>query len=380
MKNPELKKIKGYIEGYYGKLLSWDNRNKIINQLAKNKMNYYFYCPKEDVHQRIEWRKPYNKNWLSKFNEFVSYAHKKNIKIIAGISPGLDFDFRSFVNGSNKDYNYLKSKIKALINSNVDHISILFDDIPDNFKFRLPEESEGKIHGEIINKIISDLKKPIFAVPRIYSDELIVENPNYLKDFFEFLNEDVFVFFTGKYIVSKSFLTNSKFIKKRLELNKIVYWDNFYANDYCPKRLIIGPWQNRNLINKSMINGTGMIETDKLIIEIVNRTSSSKNKFSTWKKVLKNNHVHSDFFTICKPFLSPNFSYEKTIKYFKPEKEHFMALDTLLWKWKNNLSREWYAFFLNYKHDLQLYNKKLTFNRILKTQTSPMCNFILKRR
>ena len=123
-----------------------------------------------------------------------------------------------------------------------------------------------------------------------------------------------------------------------------------------------------------------MIETDKLIIEIVNKTSSSKNKFSTWKKVLKNNHVHSDFFTVCKPFLSPNFSYEKEIKYFKPEKEHFMALDTLLWKWKNNLSREWYAFFLNYKHDLQLYNKKLTFNRILKTQTSPMCNFILKRR
>ena len=70
-----------------------------------------------------------------------------------------------------------------MINSNVDYISILFDDIPDNFKFRLPKESEGKIHGEIINKILSDLKKPIFAVPRIYSDELIIENPNYQKIF-----------------------------------------------------------------------------------------------------------------------------------------------------------------------------------------------------
>ena len=33
-----------------------------------------------------------------------------------------------------------------------------------------------------------------------------------------------------------------------------------------------------------MINGTGMVETDKLILEIVNKTSSSKNKLSTWKK------------------------------------------------------------------------------------------------
>ena len=51
MKNYNLKKVKGYIEGYYGKLLTWTERNRIIDILKKNKMNFYFYCPKEDLFQ-----------------------------------------------------------------------------------------------------------------------------------------------------------------------------------------------------------------------------------------------------------------------------------------------------------------------------------------
>ena len=35
MKNYNLKKVKGYIEGYYGNLLTWDERERIINILKK---------------------------------------------------------------------------------------------------------------------------------------------------------------------------------------------------------------------------------------------------------------------------------------------------------------------------------------------------------
>ena len=73
-------------------------------------------------------------------------------------------------------------------------------------------------------------------------------------------------------------------------MNKIIYWDNFYANDYCPKRLIIGPWLNKSLIEKSMINGTGLLQTDKLIIEIVNKTAKKK-QISIWKILKKTWHT-----------------------------------------------------------------------------------------
>ena len=48
--------IIGYIEGYYGKLLSWKSRKLIVKSLIKNKMNTYFYAPKEDVFHRLYWR------------------------------------------------------------------------------------------------------------------------------------------------------------------------------------------------------------------------------------------------------------------------------------------------------------------------------------
>ena len=62
MKKINYKKVKGYIEGYYGKLLSWKERNEILDVLAKNNMNFYFYCPKEDINHRLKWRLKYKKN------------------------------------------------------------------------------------------------------------------------------------------------------------------------------------------------------------------------------------------------------------------------------------------------------------------------------
>ena len=38
-------KVKGYIEGYYGKLLSW-KENEILDNAAKNDMNFYFIVKK----------------------------------------------------------------------------------------------------------------------------------------------------------------------------------------------------------------------------------------------------------------------------------------------------------------------------------------------
>ena len=87
-----------------------------------------------------------------------------------------------------------------------------------------------------------------------------------------------------------------KILKQKLKEGKIIYWDNFYANDYCPKRLIIGPWKNKYLINKSMINGTGLINTDELILEIVNKTGNQRNKYTLWKNILKKHHLPKYFF------------------------------------------------------------------------------------
>ena len=62
-KNKDEINTTGYIEGYYGKLLNWEDRKLIINSLQKNNMNTYFYAPKEDMYHRLNWRKKYNENF-----------------------------------------------------------------------------------------------------------------------------------------------------------------------------------------------------------------------------------------------------------------------------------------------------------------------------
>ena len=129
-----------------------------------------------------------------------------------------------------------------------------------------------------------------------------------------------------------------------------------------------------------MINGTGLLQTDKLIIEIVNKTAKKKKQISIWKKVLKKHGVPNSFFEFISHFLTPNFSFENKIKKLNYNEYFYKNLDLLLWNWKTDLSREWYQYLLNFKHDLQIFNKDLSLNRILKTQTNPLQRELYKRR
>ena len=42
------------------------------------------------------------------------------------------------------------------------------------------------------------------------------------------------------------------------------------------------------------------------------------------------------------------------------------------------IKREWYPFIFGLKHDLQIHKNLLTSDQIIKTQTTPLSNFLLK--
>ena len=134
-------KYTGYIEGYYGKLLSWDERLDIIGHLSQNNLNTYFYCPKEDPHHRSEWKKPYPQNWLELFSNFINVSNENGINIIFGISPGLNF---------NKSLVDLFSKIDVITSLGITNIAILFDD--------LFEDQSGQLHADILNECLNLVK------------------------------------------------------------------------------------------------------------------------------------------------------------------------------------------------------------------------------
>ena len=376
MKNSIHNKFQGYIEGYYGKILSWCQRKRILDALNQNNMNFYFYCPKEDIYHRHNWRSNYPQHWYHNFKKFITYSNKKKIKIITGISPGLSIALKKNSKNYQNDFDCLLNKFEKFLENGSHYIALLFDDLPLS---QINYKNLGLLHSQLANNINKKFSKKLFVTPLIYADELIKQSPNYLNQFLSNLSDEIKIFYCGKNIVSKNFHTKNLEINKRIKKNSIIFWDNFYANDYCPKRLIVGPWKNKNLQEQCLINGTGLIETDLLILDIVRSSINSDHPENTWKKVIKQRKIPDDFLSFKNYFLSPNFSSDKNLKKIKNAKKIYHKLDNLLWNWKCDLSIEWFPYLLNLKHDIQLYHGNLSYDRILKTQTLPMQHVLLKK-
>ena len=117
--------INGYIEGYYGRLLNWSERNQILTKLSSCNFNTYFYCPKEDLKHRLNWRKNYDNNWITAFKNFCKNSQRLKVNILVGISPGLDFNFQK----DSDDFNLLVNKAKKLKSYGSEYIGLLFDDL-----------------------------------------------------------------------------------------------------------------------------------------------------------------------------------------------------------------------------------------------------------
>ena len=70
----------GYIEGYFGRLLSWEERDAILSQIEFKNLNTYFYCPKEDPYHRLDWKTPYPEKEKKSLKEFITKCDSKKIK------------------------------------------------------------------------------------------------------------------------------------------------------------------------------------------------------------------------------------------------------------------------------------------------------------
>jgi len=371
--------ITWYIEGYYGRILSWKNRKLIIKSLHKNKMNTYFYAPKEDICHRLCWRREYSKKWRNNFRDFIQFSKKSDVNVIVGIAPGLDFNFNELShvskNNHNSDFKFLLKKAKQLLEDGASSIALMLDDIPNDFKKKFGINiSEGTYHAILANKLSDKLKQNIFFVPRVYADELISDDPAYLQDLSKTLSSKIKVFYCGKNVVAKTYKNYEK-IKKTLS-NQIIIWDNFYANDYCPRRFFIGPTIGRENLKNILINPTGLIRTDLLILDIFGKSIIGKVSKNKWEHILFNHNVPEEFFKIKKYFLKPDFSLNPSTQSLNIKKEDIEIIDYLLWKWKGKLSREWYPFLFGLKHDLQINQKTLTSERRIKTQTIPLSKFL----
>ena len=140
---------KGYIEGYYGRLLNQEGRQIIINELGKLSMDFYIYGPKEDPFHRIKWNEDYPADQMDEFEQLIGLANKKKIKFYFAISPGLSIE-----TSSKNDMELLKNKLLGLINLGCKNFALFMDDLEFSQLSDINNDGAlGKDHGNLANEI-----------------------------------------------------------------------------------------------------------------------------------------------------------------------------------------------------------------------------------
>ena len=372
----------GYIEGYYGRLLEWQDRDRLLDGLEAAGMTSYFYAPKDDACQRQFWRQTHDAAWRRAFTRFAGKAATKDIQIIAGISPGLDFDYASLdqANDAGGDFTILLNKALMLLADGASFIALLMDDIAADFERRAGSfASEGTAHAVLTNRLGAAIDVPIILVPRIYADSLVTsddsQSKTYLKDLARDLEPHHRVVYCGDDIVAVQ-PRNDK--DGCLNPSAVIIWDNFYANDYCPRRLFLGPWRAVKLPDV-MLNPTGMLETDLLLLDLMSllKNKGQKNEdylrpehLASWRKAISKRGVPEAFFVISYYLDAPSGF---PVNFVRPSSDDALAaLEILLWRWKAPLQREWYGCLMGLKQDILLSEGRLSSERLEKTQLQPL--------
>ena len=111
----------------------------------------------------------------------------------------------------------------------------------------------------------------------------------------------------------------------------------------------LGCWQGRDSARHILINPTGLVHTDALLLHLM---AAGEDK-TAWQNTFTARRC--SIYGHCRIFdLPPQPDAAAAQDPFDPDqtKTWLDALDTLLWRWKSPLQREWYPFLMGLRGDL----------------------------
>ncbi|HEX7511371.1 MAG TPA: beta-N-acetylglucosaminidase domain-containing protein, partial [Chitinivibrionales bacterium] len=303
----------GYIEGYYGRLLSWDERVVLAQCLGHLRLNAYLYAPKEDPYHRRQWKTPYPAEWLRQFSAFTNECRKASIHTIAGIAPGLSYDYTS-----KKDFTALVKKCADFMDAGAQALCLLMDDIPNV----LPKpcasafSSLGQAHGKLLCALTEALSRRghnarMLFCPTVYTDQFIEKghaSSPYLADLAAAMPGDTVIFWTGPQVISDKLTLAGNAAVVRQFGGRVCLWDNIYANDYCPNRLFFGPFEKRDFALRGassgiMLNPTGLLHTDMFLLSLLAAYRTGQDPQSAWQAAVAKLPYAKELITVA-PFFN----------------------------------------------------------------------------
>ena len=338
---------KGYIEGFYGRLMSQQDRNLILNSLAELSMDFYLYGPKEDPFHRSSWSSLYPKDKVEELENFRLQGEKLGIRTYMALSPLI-----SPKDDLKRGIDKVLNKIKQFKDLGFKDFAIFFDDI--SFE---KNDLLANIHSNILNSVNAFIgnreEDAIIFCPTVYCNKFArgkLINSSYLKALSKEVPETMPMLWTGSEVVSETIGDEDIFSLEKVIKNPIFIWDNYYANDYCPRKLFIGDYKGRDFSLKSPmgigINPTGLPITDSIILSQVEGSKSTK-------EILKKYEIPDSFNEIL-PFFNGPFQNAPSLERLEDIKDLMELSTPLCVDWKSKLQLEWAPYLWNFFIDLNL--------------------------
>lgn len=224
--------VRGYIEGFYGKPWSNENRRMMLELMSFHGMNTYYYAPKDDPYHRDKWSELYPEEELSALSDLAALCKEKFVDFHYCIAPGLSMKY-----SSDEDFGKLCCKADQLYNAGIRNFGLLVDDIPEDLWF---DEDKAAFDGEAINAhiVLSDnfrnyLKEKdprctLTVCPLQYHGR---GDEYYISKLGQGISGDIDIFWTGKNICSQEITVREAVIFENSTNRQPLYWDNFPVND-----------------------------------------------------------------------------------------------------------------------------------------------------
>lgn len=231
---------RGVVEGFYGTPWSYEARLSQLDFYGRNKLNVYFYGPKDDPYHSVpNWRKPYPAQEAKQIQTLVQRAKENGVTFYWAIHPGQDIKW------NNEDRDLLIHKFESMYALGVRGFAVFFDDISG-------EGTRADKQAELLNYINREFVRrkpdvaPLVMCPTEYNKSWSRIEKGYLPTLGKELDKDIEIMWTGNTVVACIDKPDMQWINGHIRRRAYI-WFNFPVSDFVRNHMLLGPTYGNSL-------------------------------------------------------------------------------------------------------------------------------------